>query len=211
MRRLGTAAGIVLTALLFVGCGKGGVPNDVGTEGSPAAEIEIMKDGSIVETITEDFSKEYYDEESLKSMVLAEVAEFNKNSGDGVIAIDKFENKKGSLTIRMKYPSAEVYTAYNTDSYNDGTVFFGTVEQAYNSGYSLDVSLTSVKGEETIGKEELLSMGERGILIVNTPMQVKLPGRVLYVGEHVTAVGKNQVQMQADENGDAIGSYYVIF
>lgn len=174
-------------------------------------EVEVLKDGSIAETITEDFSKDYYEEESLKELLLAEVADFNRNSGAGAIAVDKFENKKGILTIRMKYPSAEVYMDYHTDAYNDGTFFCGTVAQAHDAGYLLDGTLTDVKGEKTVGKEELLSMGESRIFISHMPMRVKLPGKILYVSEHITAAGKNQAELEADENGEALDSYYIIF
>lgn len=212
MHRLKTAAaGLVLTTLMLVGCGNDNVSSPAETRESSVTEIEILKDGSIAETITEDFSKDYYEEEGLKELLLSEVADFNKNSETGDIVVDKFENKKGSLTIRMKYPSAEVYMDYHTDAYNDGTFFCGTVVQAQAAGYSLDVTLKAAKGEETVGKEELPSMGESGIFISHMPMTVKLPGKICYISENVTVSGKNQAELEADENGEASDIYYVIF
>ena len=219
MRRsgIGMAAGILLAGLFLWGCGESGTKNSAGTETeavSASAEayvIEVLKDGSIVETITEDFSNEYYDEENLKNMILSEVADFNNGSQEGEVSVDKFENKNGKLTVKMKYPSADIYTAYNTDQYNTGSLFLGTVAEAYDAGHSLDVSLKDIKGDQTIGKDELLDMGSGNILIAEEPMYVKVPGKIMYLGENVVADGKNQAEMKADEDGNTLGKYYVVF
>lgn len=216
-KRIRMTTAILLAGLFLCGCGESGTKNSAVTEketvsaSASAFVIEVLKDGSITETITEDFSREYYDEENLKNMILAEVADFNNSSQEGEISVDKFENKNGKLTVKMKYPSAEIYTAYNTNPYNDGSLFLGTVAEAYDAGYSLDVSLKDIKGGQTIGKEELLGMGSGKILISKEPMYVKVPGKILYIGENVIADGKNQADMQADENGNTLGEYYVVF
>lgn len=211
MHKLGTAVSILLTAFLLAGCGEDKAPEVMENETMSLTAIVVQKDGSIIETITEDFSKDYYNEDNLRSMVLGEVADYNNGSEEGNISVDKFESENGMIVVQMKYPSPEAYKEYNTNQYNDNSFFYGTVAQAYDSGYSVDVLLTDIKGEETIGKEELLDMGESRILITDTPMRVKLPGRIKYAGEHVTVVDKNQALMQADENGEAQGPYYIVF
>lgn len=214
MRRLGTAAGILVTALLLGGCGKNETSNSAETIQAgkiSSAVIELQKDGSVVETITEEFTKNYYNEENLKNMLLSEVADYNNGSENGNLSVERFENKDGKLMVQLKYPSTDAYTDYNTNQYNDSTIFCGTVAEAYDAGYSFDISMTDSKGEETIGKEELLGMGENRMLITKVPMRVKLPGKIMYAGENIIVESRNQAIMQADENGDALGTYYIVF
>lgn len=214
MRRLGTAAGILVTALLLGGCGKNEASNSAETVQAgktSSAVIELQKDGSVVETITEDFAKDYYNEENLKNMLLSEVADYNNGSESGNLSVERFENKDGKLMVQLKYPSADAYTDYNTNQYNDSTIFCGTVAEAYDAGYSFDISMTDSKGEETIGREELLGMGENRMLITKVPVRVKLPGKIMYAGENIIVESKNQAIMQTDENGEALGTYYIVF
>lgn len=211
--RIGTAAAILLAGLLLWGCGEQTAKNDadIAVENTSSCAIEVMKDGSIMETITEEFSQEYYDGESLKTMILSEVADFNRSHQNDTISVDKFENKNGRVTVKLRYPSADIYTKYNVDDYNAKTLFIGTVAEAYDAGYSLDISMTDAKGEQTIGKEELLGMGSEKMIISEAPLQIKVPGKILYVGEKVEADGKDEAHMLADENGEAAGKYYVIY
>lgn len=216
MRRAGAAAGILLAGLLLWGCGKSGAGegdtgNNIAAEEISVSVIEVQKDGSIIETITEDFTKEYYDEEGLRNMVLSEVADFN-NGAQEAISVDKFENKNGRIVVVMQYPSAEAYTEYNTNAYDNKKLFFGTVAQAYDAGYSMDITLQNVKKEEeTVGKEEILAMGDKHILIACEPVQVATFGRILYAGENISVSGKNKAVMQAGEEGESLGEYYLIF
>lgn len=205
---------MITCALLFSaalwGCGEGAA----GTEEAAAAagtEIEVLKDGSILETITEEFQKEYYDEANLRDMLLAEVESFNEGQEDGNITVDKFESADGKLTVEVKYPSADIYTAYNTDPYNHKALFCGTIAEAQGAGYDFNISLTDAKGEKTIGKEDILGMGSSKIVIAESPSRVKVTGKILYVGENVTVSGKNRADMQPDENGESMGRYYVVY
>lgn len=200
----------LLICVVVWGCGE----SAAGTEEAAAAagtEIEVLKDGSILETITEEFQKEYYDETNLRDMLLAEVESFNEGREDGNITVDKFESTGGRLTVEVKYPSADIYTAYNTDPYNHKTLFCGTIAEAQEAGYDFNISLTDVKGEKTIGKEDILGMGSSQILIAESPSRVKVTGKILYVGENVTVSGKNRADMQSDENGESTGRYYVVY
>lgn len=212
MRRLGAAAGILLAGLFLWGCGKSNAGGDAAAAGNiSATEITVQKDGSIIETITEEFTKDYYKEEELRNMVLSEVADFN-NSAEKAISVDKFEKKNGKIVIVMKYPSAEAYSEYNTNAYDNKMLFFGTVAQAYDAGYSLDITLRNAKNEEeTIGKEEILAMGDRHILIASEPSRVATFGRILYAGENITVTGKNKAGMHEGEEGESLGEYYLIF
>lgn len=216
MGRMKRIIGILLVSMALCGCGEMGGSQGTGLESAdiPAgigAEIEVLKDGSIVETITEEFAKEYYDAENLKNMLMEEVEDFNRNLSEGSVTVDEFESADGKLMVKMKYPSSEAYSAYNTDTYNHKTLFVGTVVQAKEAGYTFDVPLTDAKGEKTIGEDEILGMENSKIVIAESPSQVKIPGKIQYVGENVEALGKNKAAMRGDENGNSLGKYYVVY
>lgn len=214
MRKTRTAAIILIAGLFLWGCGGNGTDNndmDMEVEAAEAltAELEVRKDGAIVETLVEDFSKKYYNEESLKNMILSEVADFNKAHGDTAISVDKLEQKNGEITLQMIYPSAKIYSEYNTNEYNQKSLFCGTLAEAYDAGHSLDISMQDTKGENTIGKEELLEMGEQNILISETPMRVKVPGRIQYVSSNVAVDGKSEARMLGNE--ETVEKYYIVY
>ena len=210
-RKIGMIAGVLLSGLLLSGCIGSDAESKAEAAESSHTIIEVQKDGNIIETITEDFSADYYEEEDLRNMILSEVAEFNRDA-EGDISVDKLEAKSGTITVRMKYPSADAYTQYNSTPFDNRSLFCGTVAQAYDAGYSLDVALKKVGDEEeTIGKEEILGMGERHMLISEVPFRVNTFDKILFVSDNVTLLGKSQADMMADENGESLGKYYIIF
>lgn len=207
-------SGMCCVWLLLAGCG--GDSSGGGTKETASSSVELKKDGSITEVIVEEFSKEYYKGEELKEYIISEVARFNGSTDEGEISVDGFEEKDGFIHVTLTYPSAEIYSAYNSEKLgageNAGGVFFyGTVAEAYEKGLDLDVTLHSVKDGESIGREGLLGMGDSRIIISELPMTVKVFGKVMWVSDNVSVTGKNQAVMNADDNGEASGRYYIIF
>lgn len=214
MHKRKMAAGILLAALMLYGCGE--KEPDMDSETVEAAEaltseVEVRKDGSIVETVVEDFPEEFYNGENLRNMILSEVENYNKGHGDSGISVDKLEQKNGAVTVQMKYPSAEVYSVYNTDEYNHMSFFSGTVSQAFDAGYSMDVMLQDPKGNESIGKAQLLEMGEQKIVISENPMRIRVDGRIQYTSGNVTVSGKDEAVLAGTGEEDAAEIYYIIY
>ena len=70
----------------------------------------------------------------------------------------------------MQYADASAYSAFNKLA-----LFVGTVKDAFNAGYDLNVTLSSLKGDgEQIGKEDLLKMGEKHIAVVREAVNVRV-------------------------------------
>lgn len=183
---------ITMTALVFllvvslVGCGK-----DKKTESYEGSNtIEIKKDGSIINTITDSFDSELYDEELLEEFALREAAEYNHESGEEALSIKKLETGKEKVSITMEYRTAEDFAQFN------GYPFFcGTVSEAVDEGYDFtgvdfcEAGFEPKEGatEETpsIQQEQLLEMGSRKIIIADVPdderLVVKTSGKILYI------------------------------
>lgn len=193
MHKLKTALLLFCLFVFAAGCGDG-------TESSQedTTSIEIKKNGSIVQHIVEDFSAEYYNLDELEQTMQDEIASFESTSENGKVELEKVQEKDGKVYVDVQYEDAECYTAFN-----QMTVFAGTVSDAYNAGYSLDVTLYSNTDGDgaSIGKEELLEMGDRHLVIVEEAVKVKTPGDILYFTNDVSPSERaDKVTVSGDEN-----------
>lgn len=148
--------------------------------GSKSAEtettIEVKKNGTVVHTIVEAFSESYYDLEQLKTMMQEACDAYNETAGQKAVSIESAEVTEGVVTVVMKYKDAASYAGFNKQA-----LFAGTVKGAFDAGYNLDVTLLSAREEgETAGKQELLTMGEKNMVIVREDVRVKVWDKILY-------------------------------
>lgn len=185
-RRITMTTLVFLLVVSLAGCGK-----DEKTESYEGSNtIEIKKDGSIINTITDSFDSELYDEELLEEFALREAAEYNHENGEEALSIKKLETGKEKVSITMEYRTADDFAQFN------GYPFFcGTVSEAVDAGYDFtgvdfceaDFEPKEGTTEETpsIQKEQLLEMGSRKIIIANVPederLLIKTSGKILYI------------------------------
>lgn len=149
------------------------------TEGKTTEEttVAIDKKGKISSVIVDEFGQDYYSEEDLKNFTLAEVNSYNGEHGDQAVTLSKVEGQDEQVVVRMEYASAEDYAAFNRKQ-----LFVGTVAQAYEAGYSLDVALSNTaESDQTIGKSEILEMGNKNIVIAEENILYQLPSKALYI------------------------------
>ncbi|WWR14825.1 hypothetical protein V1224_09975 [Lachnospiraceae bacterium JLR.KK008] len=176
---------VLLSCVLFLfACGLAGCGKSEG-KGQEAAAVdsytaEIGKDGIVTSNIEEAFASEYYDEESLKEFILMEAGRYNSRVGEDRITVKKLEVKKDTARLTMQFQSAEDFAAFN-----GYTMFSGTVAEAYEAGFDLQVTLDDVDTEgDVITRDQLLEMGSRGIVIIGLQagerLTVKTSGKILY-------------------------------
>ena len=193
MRKLVSAILVGLLLVGIVGCGK-------------EAKIEVTtltvnKDGSIVGTIIEDFGKPYYNLDELKKMISDEVTEYNAKDEEDSVTLKSVEATGSNVTVIMNYKDSDDYTGMNQKAF-----FTGTVEDAYDAGYDLDVSLKSVSDETEISKTELLEMSDKHIVIVREPLNIQTFGKILYISDGVKIAENSKV---ATVTGDDFS--YIVF
>ena len=188
-------------AVIATACG-----NKTQTEdGGQITSISIEKNGSIENTIVEDFSQSYYELDSLSAMIEQDIEAYHNQNPDSKISLSKCELTDDNSTVRvvMKYGDSQTYTGFNGE-----TLFSGTVQDAYSAGYNLDMTLDEVKkGEKTgnsISRDDILGMGESHILIIEKPsdeekaqekIAVKCFGDIEFVGAGVEPTGKKSANM----------------
>lgn len=174
--------------LLLVGCGL-----DQKIEGS---YIQLNKDGSVEATIVELFDKDYYKVDELVAMTNQEIAAYN-----GAITLKEYE--LDGINMKMVFTFNDVDT-YN--SYMPYKLYVGTVQEAYNAGYSIDRILrsTSSKGE-TIDRDNLLNMASSKVIIVDGAIALKTPTNITYYENSATLINKTLV------NPNGGNEYFIMY
>lgn len=188
--------GILCLITLLGGCGQSKVPSDLSV---PA--ISVTGKGKVTAYIVEDFDKDYYDLAELETMVEDELSKFNESrksaeGEDAVVMVSLTETESsiallGETSQAVKMPETKevpkvvlVLTFRDITCYKEyfgKDLFYGTIAQAQEAGYDLNVELTSVKDGTIIGKSEIFGMGNSHILIVQDKVRIFGPGKAQYV------------------------------
>lgn len=165
--------------------------------------VEVKKNGNIVHTIIEDFTEDYYDVNALQSSIQSACDSYNASAGDDSVTVGEATEEEGVLTVDMTYRNSAAYAGFNRQA-----MFAGTVKDAYQEGYDLNVNLVSAREDgKTIGKAELLGMGEKHIVIIREAVNVKVWDKILYYSEDVVQTQDAKTVTVTD--GDALT--YIIF
>jgi hypothetical protein len=184
-------------AIGLTACGSGSVAIDSATDG---LSFTINKDGSITNSIVEEFGESYYDGDSLKAMIDSAISEYNNGAGSK-ISLKSCKVSDGFANVTIEYDN---YSAYS--KFNDEDFFVGTVTEANMAGYDLNMTLTDASDSSvTISKPQLIGMGDNHIVIIESEkaedgavintVHVNTFDEILYVGNGVTKTGKKSADM----------------
>lgn len=166
-----------MAAICLTGCGEAKVPEAIG-----ASTVVVSEKGQITVHLVSEFDKSYYDLKELTAMAEEEVAEFHASDPKGntdsvsVEQAELLENAKVKLTYR--FDTWEDYTRFN-----EGQLFYGSVEEAAEKKLFSGVSLKSVKDGTVIGEEQIKQDGRRMMVITDADADIYCPGKVIYISE----------------------------
>lgn len=157
--------------------------------------IELKKDGSIVQTIVEDFPAEYSLDELMDKNRL-EVEQYNNSTNNEAITIKETTLENGKVTLIMKYNGVDAY-----QDLNNVQLFSATLKIASALGYDMDVKLTSAEdGRLVTCKDLALQDEELHLAIVSEATDVKTYKEILYVSEGVSlSDNKKLATIEADK------------
>lgn len=190
---------LICTAGLFclTGCGEEEADEQV-------TNLQIGKNGIITSNIVEDFGKDFYTIDTLKTMLQEEINDYNASHPEAVTlqTVELSEEEAGGVLVTLQYASCKDYTAFNGVE-----LFYGTPEEAKAAGYSLNVELSDTAGNTvTLGEEGILAIKNAQILIIRQSAQVSkvsLPGKVLYMSGGTVLAGSKVVELPGpDEEGN---------
>ena len=175
------------------------------TEEKMMNSVSVFEDGSVKSVIIEEFSESYYNVDDLTKMILDTIAVYQKEDPDSSIELETCELLETQVKVVMKFNSAEAYSGYNCEE-----LFVGTVQEAYDKGYDLNMTLTGTnKDASTIGRQELLEMGDSHIVIMENTidedaLRVNCYDTILYTGNGVSCIEKKKADVVPAEEFSVI-------
>lgn len=181
--------------------------DDASKEEGLLSSVSVLKDGSIESIIVEDFAESYYNVDDLNNMIQNTIADYQKQDPDSVITMEACEMLDQKVKVVLKYNNSDAYSGYNSEM-----LFVGTVQEAYEEGYDLNMTLTGTDKEATqISRQELLNMGENHIVIMENVLEegslrVNCYDTILYTGNGVTPIAKKKADI-----GPAQGYSVIVF
>lgn len=160
--------------------------------------VKLERDGTITNTIIENFDETLYSADNLQSMMLDEVSAFNSTTGGKSISIDKVEALEGQVEVVLTYAGASVY-----ETFNEVTCFYGTMTEFYDSGIDTTDITFHTKNGDIYGMEELLKLEENRIIVlekskVEGTIRVETPSKILYASDNVEFLSNKSVRISAD-------------
>lgn len=188
MRWILLVIALLVIILLGVRCAMGGsadtqAAGEEVTVDETVSRVEFTKKGELTVTSVESFDKAYYDETELQTQIDSEIAAYNDENGDHV-SQESLTVADGVATLSMQYDSASDYQAFN-----DQEMYWGTLEEAENSGYDLSglSGQTNATDEsETFGEGTARELAENTLIVITEPLDVITATDILYASDNLT-------------------------
>lgn len=166
--------------------------------------ISISEDGSITEIVQDTLDEAYYSASELQNMITSEVADYNKKNGENSVQVKLFENEGQAVRLVMVYASAEDYASFNNVEF-----YYGSLINAQLEGYLFNVSYKRVQNgvvsDSTVSGSEVIKAMDKEVMIVKAPLEVKVPGSILYTSTNAEVWADNVVYAAGKEEEESIG------
>lgn len=186
------AAGLAVAAGVFLAMRA--VTKGLGPEEQTSSAIEFRRNGSIVVTSVEALDQDYYDASELKKTIRDAVSTYNEANGGGVKQ-SSFSVTENTARLVMTYDSAEDY-----ESFNDTTLYVGTVQGAMDEGVDFASIMSSVSNADSskiLNEAALEQLTDNGVIIMTEQANVVTNKDILYAtpnlgvtdATHASAIG----------------------
>ena len=177
----------MLLAILFCLTGCGGI------DGAKESTVTVNKEGVVTEALIEEFLSENYDAEELEASIKELADTYNEEIGKEAVKIMKIQVKEGVATALLQYGSDDVYREFNQVDF-----FAGTVGQAKEEGYTFAGTFQDVEGKEIASGTVLDSCTDQQVIIIREPLNVQVPGKILYVSNNMKILNNKQAKLEQD-------------
>lgn len=166
---------LCLCAVFLAGCGEAKLPDVI-----QAPTVAVTKEGTVEVWLLGDFDKSYYSISELSSMAQEEADRFNSaKQNSQAVVVKNVEAASGS--------AARVMVSYGFDScasceeFLGGKLFFGTVGEAVQRGYSMDVILRSVSDGALFTETQLQQAKDKYLIITDMKANIYCPRAVTHI------------------------------
>ncbi len=170
-----------------------------GTSSAEVTSIEIDKEGAVTNVIYEEFKEDYLSIDELTSMANKEIEAYNSEYISPRITLGEVElnDDEGFVKLSMTFKSAEDFS-----NFNEKTVFYGTLEEARQSGYNISSNLVDKGGdapEDGYVDEHL----DNHIVITTDKANFKTPYSIKYMSKGVLLLNDKEAVLQ-DTTGESV-------
>ncbi len=193
MKKFGcTMLAMLMCFGMFAGCG---------SFDSDETIISVGKKGTIETIDVEPFDKSYYTEDDFKAFAKEAIDAYNLSHEVDSVELTEFTVSENEAKLKMKFKTAADYS-----NFQDVFLYHGTVAEAVEEGYDFQVSFSTVEnGEITLAAlpSEVLEQEKLNVVIVQSDMKLKLPGKICYVsGQNAVLTAKDIVSIE--DGGDTL-------
>ena len=174
---------VFMTATIFVvlaGCGE---------EKKEITSIKIDRRGKITNVIYEDFPEDEYSLDEFESITTSRVEAFNNESLAEKITIDTIEEEDSRIKVVMKYDSPSDYKKFNNT-----VLFYGTVKEAEEAGYTLTDKLVDREGNAS-DKDLLKKYKNKHVIIIEEKTDIIVPYKIDYISRGATFTSKREADL----------------
>ncbi|MBQ6416837.1 MAG: hypothetical protein IJJ65_11380 [Butyrivibrio sp.] len=182
-RFVGVICAFMLLSCLF-GCG-----SDEGL----LTTVALDKNGKITNTIYEDFSEEYYDVTELTQMTENEISSFNAERLTEKITLDAVDKISDGNAVKMVLKFA---TPTDYAEFNNTVLYYGTVQDALDRGYSISSDLIDENGLK-INSDALEDNKDNHIIITKDRSVFITPYNIVYSSNGVSLKGKKEAVLSS--------------
>ena len=158
--------------------------------------ITVEKKGRVRESIVDTFDKDYYSIEELKAEFTDSVAKYNEAIGGEEIRLRKIEMKDSKVYVDIDFTGPSDY-----ENFVGEKLFVGTIGDAYDNGYTMDVVLKGVEKGDKIDKIKIMGMSDRNIIILSEHARIRTFRDIAYVSANVDVIDGNEARVLNESDG----------
>ncbi len=164
-----------------------------GRETAGVSTISIDKEGKVTSVLYDEFDKDYYSLDELTNMAENEISGYNSEYETDRITLSEAEilDDETAVKLIMNFESASDYSYYNQVD-----MFYGTVGEAREAGYELNLNLVDDKGDK-IDPSIIDQNPDRHIIITSDKTNIKTPYNIAYMSKGVTCLSKKEAELHA--------------
>ena len=183
---------VMTMAAGFTGCGK--KVGDIKLEQGMNA-VYIDEDGEVSYGVGESFESDDYDEDTLKSYIHDEVADYNQSdraSVENAIEVDKFDVSDGVAYLILKIATVYDFNEYLREYNKEDEDSFYAGQISDRGSMKIQGDFISPDKKKTATSSDIKEMGDSDILILNGEYQVQIDGDVKYISDNCK-VGEDDI------------------
>lgn len=158
--------------------------------------LSVAKRGKVTERIVENFDKDYYNLEELKGEFTESIQKYNDSIGAEEIRLKNIELKDSRIYVDLDFNGPSDYERFVGEK-----LFVGSISDAYDNGYSMDVTLKGTEKGDKIGKVQIMGMSNDSIIILSEHVRIKTFRDIAYVSANVDLIDSDEARVLSESDG----------